>query len=686
MIKYLQNISVAKRIVALSVVPTCVLLILGGVLIFIEYRKLQAAGLITGIIGNAPVISGLIHEMQKERGVSAGFISSKGEAFANQLAERRQSTDKALQAFNDKLANASALQNNEKFQVLVKKNEDALKRLQNIRTSVDNFEIQLSDISKYYTPVIANLLEMVDTASAKVKDAQILRSLKAYTSLLEAKERAGLERAMGAAGFGSGEFQSNIYQNFIIFGAKQDVLFETFDKFATEAQRVYLDNILKSPEKQKLNEFRKLAKLAPFGSDISQITGPEWFAVSSEFINLLKQAEDAVIQNILGQANALYLKSVSIFWFDLVLVILTVMFTSALAWFVTQSIVPPLKSLISNMTDLSNDNTDFEVTIDPMRTDEIGDMAMAIGIFRENAIAKGELESEAMKERERRQVRQQQVEVLISEFKSQSSESLKTFSANATQMEALAKQLSQTASMTSEGAAATANVTDYASTNVQSVASAAEEMTASITEINQQVIKTNNLVQEAAKDADTSNQKITKLADAAEKIGSVIALIQDIAEQTNLLALNATIEAARAGDAGKGFAVVASEVKELASQTARATEEISEQVSGIQQETQGSVESIKAIALKMVDVSQFAAAVSAAIEEQGSAIKEITNSIHHAAEGTSEVVRNISSVASATEETQSSVSEVVDASKNVMQEADKMTNVIDTFLDQVAEA
>ncbi|MEM7620670.1 MAG: nitrate- and nitrite sensing domain-containing protein [Pseudomonadota bacterium] len=684
--KYLQNISIAKRIASLSLIPALALFAIGGIQISYEYGKAQDAHMTMKIVSYAPIASNLVHQLQKERGVSAGFLNSKGKSFSDQIPIRRQDTDKAVQVFLAEMRGFTDNIANKKFKELLEKNIKVLGALTKVRSSVDQFSIKLPQMAKYYTALIADLLSMVDTVSGNITDTTILRSLKTYIALLQAKERAGLERAMGAAGFGSGRFQPGIYRKFVGFGAKQDILFETYQKFATAEQNKYLEKVLSSNEKGKLDGLRKIAQAAPFGGDVSGVTGVQWFATSTNFINLLKQNEDILVQNILNQTESLYAKASRLLFLEIVVIGLTLTLTCIFAWVVTSSIVPPLKSLIKIMKRLASDDTSLYIDVDPSRKDEIGDMATAMSIFRENAITKQELEVATQEEQKQRKAKQENIESLIFTFRTQSSASLEAFTINAAQMEELANELNDIANTTSQDAATTANVTDQASTNVQSVASAAEQMAASISEINHQVVKTNSLVQEAANDAESSNHKIMKLADAAERIGSVIALIQDIAEQTNLLALNATIEAARAGESGKGFAVVASEVKELASQTAKATEEIGEQVSGIQLETQGSVESIKAIALKMTDVSKFTGAVSAAIEQQGSAIKEITSSIHQAAEGTSEVVRSIGNVANATEKTQNSVSNVVCASQNVMDEAKSMTKVIDTFLDQVASA
>ena len=218
------------------------------------------------------------------------------------------------------------------------------------------------------------------------------------------------------------------------------------------------------------------------------------------------------------------------------------------------------------------------------------------------------------------------------------------------------------------------------------MAAASTEMTSSIEEIGQQVIRTNDLVMTASDEAKETDRKVAGLASAAEKIGEVVSLIKAISEQTNMLALNATIEAARAGEAGRGFAVVAAEVKDLASQTGKATEDITSRVQTIQESTGDSVEAIRSIAAKMGEISQYTTAISAAVQEQNASTNEISLNIQQAAEGTKEIVQNISEVASSTEETKSSADEVQAASATVAAVATDMRNIIDDFLKKVAAA
>lgn len=257
---------------------------------------------------------------------------------------------------------------------------------------------------------------------------------------------------------------------------------------------------------------------------------------------------------------------------------------------------------------------------------------------------------------------------------------VQTVTTAATELQSTAKSMETTASLTSEKSQAVSNAAEMASNNVQTVASAAEELSSSISEISGQVSQSASIASQAVEDAEKSGENVRGLAESASKISEVVSLISDIADQTNLLALNATIEAARAGDAGKGFAVVASEVKNLANQTAKATEDISLQVGDVQSATDEAVKAIQSIGVTIGKISEASTTIASAVEEQGAATQEIARNVEQAATGTNEVTAHISEVTQGATETGRAASEVLSAADELAKQGDAMTRELSTFL------
>jgi methyl-accepting chemotaxis protein len=349
-------------------------------------------------------------------------------------------------------------------------------------------------------------------------------------------------------------------------------------------------------------------------------------------------------------------------------------------------VAKPIRAIVALLQQLANGNYDCEIE-GTDRRDEVGDVAKTAVVFKENGLAKIRMQKE-QKEAEAQAAarRRQDMLTLAEKFETAVGEIVETVSSASTELEASAGTLTSTAERSQELATTVAAASEEASTNVQSVASATEELSSSVNEISRQVQESARMASEAVGQARNTTDRVSELSKAASRIGDVVELINTIAGQTNLLALNATIEAARAGEAGRGFAVVASEVKALAEQTAKATGEIGQQISGIQAATQESVSAIKEISGTIEKLSEISSTIAAAVEEQGAATQEISRNVQQAAQGTQQVSSNVTDVQRGATETGSASSQVLSAAQTLSTDSNRLKLEVDKFLANVRAA
>jgi methyl-accepting chemotaxis protein len=358
-----------------------------------------------------------------------------------------------------------------------------------------------------------------------------------------------------------------------------------------------------------------------------------------------------------------------------------------LAVLLGKGISRPMTAMCKAMRELAGGN--FDVVLPGLgRRDELGEMAAAVEEFKLQAIAKAERDAAAQDAQNRASSAARRTELIrfADDFEAAVGAIVSNVSSSAVQLESAAGTLTRTAETTQNLSSRVAGASEEASSNMQSVATATEELSASVDEIGRRVRESNKIAEAAVLQAQQTDGRIGKLSRAAQQIGDVVKLITAIAEQTNLLALNATIESARAGEAGRGFAVVASEVKSLASQTAKATDEISSHISGMQDATQESVAAIKEIGVTIAEISNIASSIASAVEQQSSATQEIARSVQTVAQGTQEAAANIMQVNRGATKTGSASEEVLNSAKSLSTESTRLREELDRFMANIRAA
>lgn len=574
------------------------------------------------------------------------------------------------------------------------------------------------EVAKAWVPALGKLSEKLEEVSgllaAQIKLADpVVDQLMAVKQLVwTARDYAGRERLFIGNALASGSTPSADWQ-------RQVADFRSRSLMAWSAA---LDLIEGAPTPQPLTEALAKAKSGYYGAfskeqdtvlkalvsgEKPSLTGGAWVKLSNPPLELLSAPANIAVDLARDHAAAKASHAQRQLWPKGALALLVAVISGVGLMIVTRRVVRPINDLTAIMKRLASGDHQVEIG-GQGRRDEIGAMAEAVEVFKQNAIEKERHAAERERhaaERERYALEKEKLEnerkaaevraaeearrtrnELAATFETEVGSVVQAVAKGAEDMESCAKISGEEIDKAQTLATGVSAASEQASSNVQTVAAATEELTSTISEVATQVRRSAEIAQQAKKATEDTDNIVQGLSAAAEKIGSVVALISQIAEQTNLLALNATIEAARAGEAGKGFAVVAQEVKALASQTAKATGEIGAQISGMQAATNESVVAIKEIGSTIGRISDIAATIAAAVEQQGTATQEISRNVHEAANGTSQVATNIVSVNRGAGETGSASSQVLASAQSLSSESSRLKTEVQKFLETVRAA
>ena len=640
--------SLRSRMLVIALVPILGIVIATAELAYEKYLTLEKLHAVRPMIELATVGGDLVHELQKERGGSVGYLSSNGGAeFKDRVADQRKLTDMALVAYQDDLARLAA---DDRFAAIVgylDRANDGLEGLKSHRAKVDAVSVSIPDHLRYYTAIIADLLDLPAIVEEQSPSGELARHLGAMRALGWAKEKAGLERANGAALFNAdmSPFPAERHKVFVSLVGAQSAYLQDLQLFLSPAKAADWEAMAKDPTFAPYREWQTVLLNLAGTRDAGGVAATDWFDAATVRINALQSfyhalsaeavATDIAIADALTRQTAIAL--------GIQLAILAA--ALVLCWLVTRATLRPLLAVSSGLSRLAAGETGITFDQNSAGGREVRELNRSAFAFTQTIEDQQRLQAEAEEQRnaadqERRAALMRLADTVEKATHSVVSQVL-PLTKGLVESSSGVSRSSVKVSEESEGVAAAA---EQSLRNSEAMASATDRLTQSAAEIRHQVGEQRHIAREAQVTAARTRETVDGLNAAASRIEEVVTLIQGIAEQTNLLALNATIEAARAGEAGKGFAVVASEVKSLATQTGKATDDIRQQVEDMVVAMRGAVTAIAEINEVIERMGTISEAVGTAIDEQSSVTTEISQNVHQSTDASREVAQSIARV------------------------------------------
>ncbi len=737
--EFLNRYSLAGRIGGLAFVPILALLLFSIYNSYGAYQDYRRNVQIVRLAEISKLVGNAIHEIQKERGLSAAFIGEEGkEKIRNTLYAQWSATDQAVlsldQALNEDLSDYGDL-----FFQAATTAKDSIGRVQQVRNfllDIDfrafNREVARREAMNYvdrnvleplvpldqqlslqFLEIESDMTALVDQMVGLAASAEMSAKLSSLAILLKVKQMSANERSLVVTAFSNGLFTPEAYSEFLHLKGAQDTFLTVFHSMATtENSEAYANTVTGNAIVDA--EDVRIFITDMEGGDMtgSGYTGMEWYDMSTKKIDLIKSVEDIVSADIVSDAgDKASTAFLSVLIFSVVAIAVTLL--TFVIFIVSRSISKPLRLMNDAMLRLANDDMNVEVPCLGYGS-EVGQMASAVDNFKQGRIESKRLEIEAKESEEaqrkweeeqrikadqakqaeqereletsrRRQARAEKLESRIAEFDQNILQKIASFNTAIAEMEKAAVILSDTAKQSETQSVAAAAGASEASQNVQTVAAASEEMASTVAGINEQMSHSSQITSQAMDTIDSTAQIAVELRSSSENIGNVIDLINEIAEQTNLLALNATIEAARAGDAGKGFAVVASEVKELSNQTSSATNDISEHIKRLQEISANVVTSVDKTRDALKENSEVALNVTGAVEQQALATQEISQNIQQVATGTADASNQITQVQGGAATVLRSSEQVESSSASLAGDSRELKAAIEEFLSDIRQ-
>ncbi len=492
----MRRILLKYRIIAIFLLAFVPMLFFAGSQITATYTKKVEASSLGQVAEFVPVLSAVVHELQKERGRSAGYLGAQGKAFVESLADQHKMTDSKIRIYKNALTEIDLKSIDAGLAAQMEMVNRRLANIDRIRSEVKSLTTTVDETVTYYSSTINEAFKFLPSTIAVSRDPSLVRKLSMYEEMLLGKENAGIERAIGANGFSAKDFNAAIYHLFVRLGASQDTHFETARSLMTKPQMDFLDKIFNRPVMAQVQAARELGYAAAFGGDISAISGPEWFDMATKRIDALKEFEDYLAGELVKHAKKLTADAHWAFSLALIIAGAATLLGISAAYAIIRSVSVPVAALLSDARQLAAGDTSVTFSR-AIGVDEVGQVATAVMSFRDTVAEQKRLQSLSEQEHEQERKRQVHVDQLISAFNDQVSSVLDRVDDNTSKMQQTADSLTHIATTTSDRASHAAGSSEQASQNVQTVASASEELSASIEEIGRQISQTKQTVDDA---------------------------------------------------------------------------------------------------------------------------------------------------------------------------------------------